>query len=347
MYEIVQTVEDEKDSVKVSSLPKEEVSSILIDGKLPLFAKASDDEFKDLFISLKSNAKFSYTYLTLMILSILLATTGLFANSAPVIIGAMILAPLMAPIISLSMGVIRADKFLVVHSVKTLSIGIGMALIFSCIFSFAIPLDNITNEMQSRLSPNLLDLMVAIFSGIAGAYANSKDEVSKSLAGVAIAVALVPPLSVTGIGIGLVDFNIIYGSFLLFITNLVGITLSAALTFIVLGYSPVKRAKKGLFYTSIMMFVIAIPLVMSFMQMVEKNSYFNQLKSIKEVNINNRNIKLNILDVSIKNNEILINIETMSSQPLLVKDMRYIKVKLEDVVNNKVILNISPKIVLR
>ncbi len=339
--------EDEKDTVKVSSLPKAEVSNILIDDKLPLFAKASDDEFKDLFTSLRDSAKFSYTYLTLMILSTLLATTGLFANSAPVIIGAMILAPLMAPIISLSMGVIRADKFIIKQSIKTLAIGISMALLFSCFFSFLIPLDNITNEMQSRLSPNLLDLMVAILSGIAGAYANSKENISKSLAGVAIAVALVPPLSVTGIGIGLGDINIIYGSFLLFITNLVGITLSAALTFIVLGYSPVKRAKKGILYTSIMMFIIAIPLVLSFMSMVEKNNYFNQLKSISEINIDDRNIKLNILDINIKNEEILINMETISSQTLSLKEMRYIKVKLEEVVNQNVVLNISSKILVR
>ena len=85
---------EEKDVIKLNTLPKAELSSILIGGKLPLFKKATDEEFKDLFVSLKDSAKFSYTYLTLMILSTLLATTGLFANSAPVIIGAMILAPL-------------------------------------------------------------------------------------------------------------------------------------------------------------------------------------------------------------------------------------------------------------
>ena len=194
---------EEKDVIKLNTLPKAELSSILIGGKLPLFKKATDEEFKDLFVSLKDSAKFSYTYLTLMILSTLLATTGLFANSAPVIIGAMILAPLMAPIISLSMGVIRADRFLLVQSARTLVIGIFMALLFSGIYTLFIPLEQITSEMQGRLNPNLLDLMVAVFSGIAGAYANSKEEVAKSLAGVAIAVALVPPLSVTGIGLGL------------------------------------------------------------------------------------------------------------------------------------------------
>ncbi len=214
-----------------------------------------------------------------MLLSTLLATTGLFANSAPVIIGAMILAPLMAPIISLSMGVIRTDKYLLFKSIRTLSIGIFMALLFSSIYTLFIPLEQITAEMQGRLHPNLLDLLVAIFSGIAGAYATAKEEVAKSLAGVAIAVALVPPLSVTGIGIGLGNIDVIYGSFLLFLTNLVGITLSAALTFIVLGFAPLKKAKKGVFYTSIIMTIIAIPLVLSFLKVVDRNKYFEDLNS--------------------------------------------------------------------
>ncbi len=338
--------EEEKDTIKINSLPNEEVSSILIDAKLPLFAKASDDGFKELFTNLRDNAKFSYTFLTLMVLSTLLATTGLFANSAPVIIGAMILAPLMSPIISLSMGVIRADKYMLEHSIKTLIYGISMALLFSSMLASLIPLDTITNEMQSRLSPNLLDLMIAIFSGIAGAYANAKENISKSLAGVAIAVALVPPLSVTGIGIALMDFNVMYGSFLLFITNLVGITLSAALTFIVLGYAPVKRAKKGIFYTSILMLIITIPLIMSFMQMVEKNNYINQLKSINKIIIKGTYITLHILDIKSKDNALLLDLQTISSKPLSYSDMEYIKSKLEKEIGQNIILKISPTVIL-
>jgi len=309
-----------------------------------LFKKATDDDFKDLLLNLRDSAKFSYTYLTLMILSTLLATTGLFANSAPVIIGAMILAPLMAPIISLSMGVVRADKFLMVHSARTLIIGVFMALLFSCVYTLFIPLEQITAEMQGRLNPNLLDLMVAVFSGIAGAYATSKEEVAKSLAGVAIAVALVPPLSVTGIGLGLGNIDVIYGSFLLFITNLVGITLSAALTFIVLGFAPIKRAKKGIFYTSILMALIAIPLFLSFMQVVEKNDYFNKLNSIKSIVLNNEKIELNIHTLENKKNIIFINIEVISNNHLSLDNYNVIKEQLQKTVDKKIVLKIIPVI---
>lgn len=341
------SLEEEKDVIKINTLPKAELSSILIKGKLPLFKKAADDDFKELLISLKENARFSYTYLTLMILSTLLATTGLFANSAPVIIGAMILAPLMAPIISLSMGVIRADKFLLMQSIKTLYIGIFMALLFSCIYTLIIPLEQITSEMQGRLNPNLLDLMVAIFSGIAGAYANAREEVAKSLAGVAIAVALVPPLSVTGIGLGLANIDVIYGSFLLFITNLVGITLSAALTFIVLGFAPIKKAKKGIFYTTILMSLITIPLFLSFKQVVEKYEYFHKLDSIKNLTLNENIVEFKIKLVENKKNIIIINLDVVSNNSLSLYEYNIIKEKLQEKVNKKIVLKITPSIIIK
>jgi uncharacterized hydrophobic protein (TIGR00271 family) len=337
---------EEKDVIKVNSLPKGELNNILIKDKLPLFKKASDDDFKDLLTALKDNARFSYTYLILMILSTLLATTGLFANSAPVIIGAMILAPLMAPIISLSMGVIRTDKFLLFKSINTLMIGIFMALLFSSIYTLFIPLEQITPEMQGRLHPNLLDLLVAIFSGIAGAYATSKEEVAKSLAGVAIAVALVPPLSVTGIGIGLGNFDVIYGSFLLFITNLVGITLSASLTFIVLGFAPVTKAKKGVFYTSIIMALVSIPLFLSFMKVVDRYKYFDELNSVKSISIHQENVDLNIKTIENKKDNILVNIEVVSTKPLSLIDYKIIKDRLQEKINKTIVLKVTPIILL-
>jgi uncharacterized hydrophobic protein (TIGR00271 family) len=347
LLEIVKNDEkhiEEKDVIKLNSLPKAEISSILIEGKLPLFKKATDEDFKDLLSNLKDNAKFSYIFATLMILSTLLATTGLFANSTPVIIGAMILAPLMAPIISLSMGVIRADKFLLFQSARTMLFGIFLALLFSSIYTLFIPLEQITVEMQGRLNPNLLDLMVAIFSGMAGAYAYSKEEVAKSLAGVAIAVALIPPLSVIGIGIGIRNIDVIYGSFLLFATNLVGITLSAALTFIVLGFAPVKKAKKGLLYTFVLMVLISIPLFLSFMKVVDKYEYFNKLNSVRSIVLKDKKVELKIQSMQNKKDKILVNIELISDKYLLFDDYLIIKNKLQEKVDKQIILKITPVI---
>jgi len=280
-----------------------------------------------------------------MVLSTLLSTTGLFQNSAPVIIGAMILAPLMGPIISLSMGVVRAENQLISSSIKTLAYGVVTALFFSCIYTYSMPLSELTPEMRGRLNPNVLDLMVAIISGIAGAYASSKSEVAKSLAGVAIAVALIPPLSVTGIGIGWGNIDIIYGSFLLFITNLVGITLSASLTFLVLGYSPLKRARKGLLYTSIILALVAIPLIVSFTKLIKQNSILSKLNN-KIYIIDNKKIDISVLEVDLSSKIPLLYIKTRSNTLLSKEDLVSLKKKISEHIDDEVALNVSMRTVV-
>lgn len=336
---------DDKDTIKIKDLPKGDIKSMLLYEPIPFFKKANEDEFKDLFISLRDSAKLNSVFIVLMILSTTLATTGLFQSSAPVIIGAMILAPLMAPIVSLAMGVVRAEHTLLVTSVKTLSIGILLALLFSCIYAYFIPLSIITEEMRGRLNPNILDLTVAIISGIAGAYANSKSEVAKSLAGVAIAVALVPPLSVTGIGLGWMDFSIIYGSFLLFITNLVGITLSASLTFVVLGYSPITRAKKGIIYTSGILLLVTIPLLVSFNKLVDQNNILNKLNN-KNFLINKKSIELHILDIDLSKTKPIISLITKSNDIFNKQDLKELKKEIENKAGRELVLIISSETIV-
>jgi len=339
------TTEDEKDTIKTNDLPKGEMVSSLLSETVPFFKRAEEDDFKDLFLSLRESSKFSSIFIVLMVLSTLLSTTGLFQNSAPVIIGAMILAPLMGPIISLSMGVVRAENQLISSSIKTLAYGVVTALFFSCIYTYSMPLSELTPEMRGRLNPNVLDLMVAIISGIAGAYASSKSEVAKSLAGVAIAVALIPPLSVTGIGIGWGNIDIIYGSFLLFITNLVGITLSASLTFLVLGYSPLKRARKGLLYTSIILALVAIPLIVSFTKLIKQNSILSKLNS-KIYIIDNKKIDISVLEVDLSSKIPLLYIKTRSDTLLSKEDLVSLKKKISEHIDDEVALNVSMRTVV-
>lgn len=336
-----------QDIIDVKTLPKKELEDVLVGGKLPFFKRASEDEFKDLFTVLRNDAKTSSTFMVLMVLSTLLATTGLFANSAPVIIGAMILAPLMSPIISFSMGIIRTDIPLTNQSIKTLIYGIITAVAFAAFFTTLIPLKEITPEMSSSLHPNLLDLMIAIFSGIAGAYASSKEGIAKSLAGVAIAVALIPPLSVTGVGIGMLDPEIIYGSFLLFITNFVGITLSAAFTFTVLGYSPVHRATKAIVITSIMLIVISIPLYFSFVNLVEKNHYINQLSSLKSVKIDNNKLELKILKINNLKKNLVIKANVLSFKVVTDKELHKLKIILQNKVHRPIVLKVNTEVIVQ
>lgn len=337
---------DVEESIKVTSLPSGELKEFLIEGNIPLFKRAGNDEFKTLFTTLRESASFSSSFAVLMILSVLLATTGLYANSSPVIIGAMILAPLMSPIISLAMGTIRLDISLLVKSTKTLSFGIFLALFVSSCYALIIPLEQITQEMTSRLHPNLLDLIVAILSGIAGAYAHAKEEIAKSLAGVAIAVALVPPLSVSGIGLGMMNFDVIYGAFLLFVTNFIGIILSASLTFVVLGFAPIKKAVKSLMGSFTMMIIISIPLVISFSQLVEQNKVFKEVSKIKSVKIGDEKVFFNVKSIEIKKEAIYLELELLTSHMINLQELYKVKENLERKLGKEVHIQASIKLTL-
>jgi len=274
-----QKYEDDKENVICDQLPQQDSRIKYLGETLPFFTHALESDFKELFLSLKESANINNTYVLLMVLSTLLATLGLFLNSPSVVIGAMVLAPLMAPIISLSMGVLRSDADLSRRSFSTLFIGMIIALTLSAAMAAILPFQEITNEIEGRLHPSTLDLLVAVLSGVAGAFANARENIAKSSPGVAIAVALVPPLCVSGIGIGWLNFEVCYGAMLLFFTNLTGIIMAAGLSFMIIGFAPFSRAKKGIVLSVFMVSVISVPLVISFSKMQEVAAVKKQLLS--------------------------------------------------------------------
>jgi len=258
-----------KDSIKVDHLPSDEESSAYLSKSIPFFSHASREQYAALFTNLREESKLSQSFMVLLILATMIATFGLFINSSSVIIGAMLLAPLMQPIVSLSMGVLRQDSALELNGAKTIAIGVFSVLITAALIAMFTPIERLTSEMAGRLSPTILDLFVAIVSGAAAAYAKSNEKILGSLAGVAIAVALVPPIAVAGIGLGWADWHMFSSAFLLFITNLVGIVLAAAFVFAILGFSPLHLAKKGMLIWLMIVTLVSIPLYSSFTQMEE------------------------------------------------------------------------------
>lgn len=314
---------EEKESVRVAFLPKGEAINALCGRHLPWINHSDQEEIKDTYISLLESSKVSEIYIVLMMLSVLLASLGLFANSTPVIIGAMILAPLMSPIISLSMGLLRQKKELILDSALTISVGVMIAMVVGVIVTLFTPLNNLNNEISARLSPTLLDLGVAIFSGIAGAYASARSEVAKSLAGVAIAVALVPPLVVSAIGIGWWQWDVFWGAFLMFLTNLTGMVLAAAMTFLVLGFSPFRIAKKGLLIIIPFVFAVSIPLVLSFNTMVKEQGIIHKLNGWEHEDVL-------IRDVRIRNQKpLLISVKLQVREQLNSKQIDELKAGIE------------------
>ncbi|MGW8161765.1 MAG: TIGR00341 family protein, partial [Desulfobulbales bacterium] len=258
-----------KELILVDALPAGKELQKARNRKVPIFTYASEERFRDLFTALRDDARIGVIYIVLMLLSTILATTGLYLNSASVIIGAMLLAPLMAPIVSLAMGLLRQDESLMKHSIGTIALGILLALLTAALMALFFTYKPVTAEMEARLSPTVLDLIVAITAGVAGAYTKSHKEILQSLAGVAIAVALVPPLAVAGIGIGRLDPEFFGQAFLLFSTNLVGIVVAATFTFRLLGYSAAVKSKRGIGIVFFLLILISIPLYLSYNHIVE------------------------------------------------------------------------------
>ncbi len=275
-----------------------------------------------------------------MVLSVVVASFGLFLSSPAVIIGAMVLAPLMAPIISLAMGLLRADRQMLERSLKTIAIGVGLALVTAALLALIIPIQKVTPEMAGRMHPNLFDLGVAIASGIAGGYAHARESVMKSLPGVAIAVALVPPLSVAGIGIGWWQWDMFSGAMLLFLTNLVGISLAAAFTFLALGYAPIVRAKRGLLVTGAILTTVAIPLTIAFVDIKQRWQAERDLVR-DEFLINNKPINFVSPQVNRTGDSLVVRSDLVSEQSIDAQDLQQLRQQLSQQWGRPVSLDLS------
>jgi uncharacterized hydrophobic protein (TIGR00271 family) len=330
-------IKKDKDVRRIHDLPQsKEAIKALVDTPLPWISHAADDDFKELYLLIRDNAKVSSAFLVMMVLSTLLASFGLYADSAPVIIGAMILAPLMAPIISLAMSFVRQDERLLMNSAQTLAIGCGVAVGFAMILSWILPMRIETSEIAARLSPTLLDLGVAIISGIAGAYAHARSEAAKSLAGVAIAVALVPPLAVTGIGLGWASWHVATGGLLLFLANLAGIVFSAAFTFLILGFAPFKRARKGLVMALLSVALVSIPLGFSFLHLTQEAQVMRLIQTMELSEMTVRHIQVSSSVTPLK-----LSFELVTQHPLERVEIQALKHDIEQRLGRNVTLEIK------
>ena len=337
--ENISTKTTTKESVKIAYLPNEKELVQVSRQNIPFFSHASEQRFRELFISLKDDAKISSIYTTLMVLSTMLATIGLFQGSTAVVIGAMLLAPLMAPIVSLAMGLLRGNIALLKNSVTKIALGIALALLASALITQLFPHKMLTDEMSARINPSLLDLAVAIVAGVAGAYSKSYKEIMQSLAGVAIAVALVPPLAVAGIGIGRGDFDFFLHAFLLFSTNLIGITLAATFTFRILGYSPIVYAKRGLGIVFAMFLIISVPLYASYERIVETIS-FESIMVKNRFLVNGKYIMINDSHITHSDNLKIISAEILTHDAIDREDLIELKKKIKLHFDDKLLIKI-------
>ncbi|MDJ0275796.1 DUF389 domain-containing protein [Sphingomonas sp. 2R-10] len=174
-------------------------------------------------------------YAFLIVISAAISLLGLLMPSVAVLIGAMLLSPLMMPIIGLGFGIATVDTREIRRAATALLVGALIAVALSVVCVALSPIQTITSEIAGRTRPTLFDLLVALLSAVAGAYALIRGR-GGTVVGVAIAIALMPPLVVVGFGIATFNWTVFAGSLLLFLTNAITIALTAALVARVYGF---------------------------------------------------------------------------------------------------------------
>lgn len=181
------------------------------------------------------DARLSQGYLLQIVLATAIAHLGLLMDSAPVIIGAMLISPLLGPIMGFGFAVAIFDGRLLRRSLQTLVVGTVLAIVVAALLTMLSPITEATPSLMARVRPSLFDLLVAIFGGLAGAYAILKRS-STSLVGVAIATALVPPLATVGWAAATGRYGEAGGALLLYVTNTAAIAGMATLVARVNGF---------------------------------------------------------------------------------------------------------------
>ncbi|MFI4860563.1 MAG: TIGR00341 family protein [Phycisphaerales bacterium JB063] len=183
-------------------------------------------------------SKWNFDFVALICLSTLIATLGLMQNSVAVVIGAMLVAPLMTPLVGCGLSVVQGNGRLIREAIHAVLLGFVLAFSIAVAMGYLIPHAGVTTQMLARGQPNMLDLGVAFVSGMAAAYATARPNLSGALPGVAIAAALVPPISTSGVALAHGDYITSAGASLLFVTNIVAIVLGAAISLYAVGMQP-------------------------------------------------------------------------------------------------------------
>lgn len=207
-------------------------------------------------------------YGVLLVLAAAIATGGVIRDSTATVIGAMIVAPLATPIIAVALGIITVRPGQVARSAAIVAGSIAAVIALGAVLSWILrdPVNVMTNsQIQGRISPNLTDLFVAFATGLVGAYAQSRRDVSPVLPGVAIAISLVPPLATSGVCLTEGYISYALGAFTLFLANAVAMILSGLLVFTIAGYrrsarDDARRTRRAMVVVWILFGVTVIPL---------------------------------------------------------------------------------------
>jgi len=231
--------------------------------------------------------------LWILLCSSILASIGLDTNSTAIIIGAMLISPLMSPILGVGLSVAVHDKLLLIRSLRNLALAVVISLFASVFYFILTPLGQITGEEQARTFPTLLDVLVALFGGIAGIVSISRHDQTNAIPGVAIATALMPPLCTAGFGLATMQWSYFFGAFYLFFINAVFISLATYLIVKYLHFPEKEFVNKKLqrrysYWFTAISIIVLVPSVYFLYTVYQKEEIKNDISALVMAPIKDR-----------------------------------------------------------
>ena len=244
-------------------------------------------------VSIRNGIHFRGPNVYILACAIIIASVGLNLNSIPVIIGAMLISPVMGPILGFGLGLGTNDTMLVKEALKNFAVMVVISILASTLFYLVSPLElEQQTELLARTNPTLYDVFIALFGGFAGILENSRKEKGGTvIPGVAIATALMPPLCTVGYGFAHLDWHFIVGAFYLFIINTVFITLA---TFVsvryLLHFTPVgedeEKRRRNARWITVILIILLVPSVLSAIEMIKDNNFTRNARILVQQNKN-------------------------------------------------------------
>ncbi|MEM6997371.1 MAG: DUF389 domain-containing protein [Patescibacteria group bacterium] len=317
-----------------------------------LFSKRSMISEELLETKIRSFSRPTTSYFMLLVASIIIATLGLLMNASAIVIGSMIISPLTWPMFGLADGASLGNRKRIWANLILLAVSIVIGVLLAYALTILSPLKVINAEIIARSQPTLLDAVVALTAGGIGTLALVRKNISDSVAGVAVALSLTPPLCVLGISLALGESSIVSGSFLLLLTNALSITLIAGVFFILIHYSwrrKLRMAPKAFVIMALSLLLTAVPLY----QLLNKYSLETSSYSVVQSQLDSfvraknesgsvRNIQTSLEEIDGKNTlEVEADLFLPITETITIQDQDRLAKNLESDINRPVSLKLN------
>lgn len=311
------------------------------------------DQRREIIADITESSSPGFDYFLMVILSTSIATLGLITDSPAVIIGAMLVAPLMSPIIGIGLASMTGRRTLLKSALSAVLRGallaVGLSTLLTVINSYLpfVSLHELPQEIISRTHPSPIDLMIALAGGIAAAYSLTEERLSAALPGVAIATALMPPICTVGIGVALQDWDVAGGAFLLFITNAVTIAIAAAFVFFLRGFNPYpldnnRKLPPSLQFSALLIVILLIPLTYFSIDFVRQAADFRSMSQILNEKVDAiNNAELVDFTTDQENESISIDMTIRTNNPMRYEQVIALQESIVDALNRPVSLRVN------